>query len=104
MVVDDPDAPDGTFIHWTVWGLDPDGDVAEGGVPDGAVEGTTGVGTPGWFGPCPPPGEPHGYEFTLAAVSQPVDLPPETTADDLRAAIAETTIEDTVLVGTYQRT
>ena len=103
LIVDDPDAPDGTFIHWTVWGLDPAGDIDEGAPPAGAIEGTTGVGSPGWFGPCPPPGDPHNYEFQLTAVSEPVDLPAGATVDELRAAIADTTIEETVTVGIYQR-
>jgi phosphatidylethanolamine-binding protein (PEBP) family uncharacterized protein len=57
LVVDDPDAPAGTFTHWLGWALDP----ADGGLGEGegaAVEGRNDFGTSGYRGPCPPPG--HG--------------------------------------------
>jgi Raf kinase inhibitor-like YbhB/YbcL family protein len=103
LIVDDPDAPGGSFIHWVIWDLASEGGIAEGQVPDTAVQGTNDLDTTEWFGPCPPPGETHHYEFQLAAVSEAPDVEGGATAEEVRAAIGPTTLADTVLVGTYQR-
>ena len=104
LIVDDPDAPGGSFIHWVVWNLEPDATVPEGSLPTDAVEGTNGTSGTAWFGPCPPPGSPHKYEFQLSAVSAQPDVQPGATADEVRAAIADTTVATATLVGTYERT
>jgi Raf kinase inhibitor-like YbhB/YbcL family protein len=57
LIVDDPDAPVGTFDHWLAWGIDP----GAGGIAEGEAaprEGRNGFGVTGYSGPCPPPG--HG--------------------------------------------
>jgi phosphatidylethanolamine-binding protein (PEBP) family uncharacterized protein len=63
LIVDDPDAPRGTFTHWLAWGMDPGaGGLAEGERPP--HEGRNDFGTVGYRGPCPPPGHgPHRYRF-----------------------------------------
>jgi Raf kinase inhibitor-like YbhB/YbcL family protein len=97
LVVDDVDAPGGSFIHWNVLALrdavtgraESTGSVPLGVGGDVLTEGTTDAGAPGWIGPLPPPGSgPHRYVFTLYAVTGAV-LPtdPAATADDLLAAI-----------------
>src|SRR5919109_5250974 len=76
LVVDDPDAPGGTFTHWLAWGIDPDaGALAEGeGAP---VESRNDFGSSGYRGPCPPPGHgPHRYSFRLHALDGELDLQP----------------------------
>jgi hypothetical protein len=56
-LVEDPDAPGGTFIHWIMWRIDPgQSSLAEREVPAGAVQGTNDFGRLGYGGPCPPPG------------------------------------------------
>src|SRR5256885_13612959 len=67
LICDDPDAPSGTFTYWVAWGLDPGaGGVAEGVA--GPAEGLSRLGTPGYRGPCPPPGDgPHRSCFRLFA-------------------------------------
>lgn len=104
LLVDDPDAPGGSFVHWTVANIDPTvTEVPEGAVPQGGVEGTHGAGGTGYTGPCPPSGE-HRYVFTLYALDAPLAL--EAGAFDkeaLLAAIEGHVIAETTLTGLYER-
>lgn len=103
LVMTDPDAPRGTFIHWTVWNIPTDTTaIAEDSVPAGAVEGATSKGKPGYLGPCPPDGE-HRYRFILIALDTTLDLPPTTTDDQLQAAGSGHVVERTELVGRYAK-
>ncbi|MGI9578559.1 MAG: YbhB/YbcL family Raf kinase inhibitor-like protein [Microthrixaceae bacterium] len=104
LIVDDPDAPNGSFIHWVVWNLEPDATIPEGSLPEGAVEGTNGTSNTAWFGPCPPPDGPHNYEFQLSAVDAEPAVAAGATADEVRSAIADSTVATATLVGTYERT
>lgn len=77
LVVEDPDAPRGTFRHWIVTGLDPSLDHLEAGtLPEGASEGRNEVGDVGYGGPQPPEGEQHRYVFQLLALEDNVMLAP----------------------------
>jgi Raf kinase inhibitor-like YbhB/YbcL family protein len=113
LVVDDVDAPGGSFIHWNVLAMrNPVSGRAEssGSLPIGfrgdvLTEGTTDAGEPGWIGPLPPPGSgPHRYVFTLYAVAG-ATLPTEaaTTADELLAAIDGHVVATATLTGTAER-
>lgn len=106
LLVDDPDAPRGTFVHWVLWGLDPAASgLAEGEVPDGARRGRNGFGKQGYGGPCPPKGdEPHRYVFTLFAVSEPLTLEAGASAADLKRAVGDKLLAQGRLVGRYGRT
>ena len=65
----DPDAPRGPFTHWLVTGVDPlAADVEQGKVPAGGTEQTNDFGETTYGGPCPPPGSPHRYVFTVEAL------------------------------------
>lgn len=105
LVVDDPDAPGTTFVHWVVWGLDPEAPgLPEGEVPDGASEGTTDLGEATWAGPCPPEGDdPHRYMFSLLALSEPLDLEAGATAAEAREAAADSLVAEAQLTGSYGR-
>src|SRR5919197_3638444 len=75
LVVDHPDAPGGTFVHWVVAHLDPAaGGLAEGAVPRGALQLPGSSGKAAWTGPCPPAGPAHHYRFTLYALTRTLDL------------------------------
>lgn len=77
LVVDDPDAPGGTWVHWTLWNLSTnaleEGASATGRTPAGAVEGRNSWGRIGWGGPQPPSGT-HRYYFRVFALDRNLDL------------------------------
>jgi hypothetical protein len=77
LLVHDPDAPTGSgWWHWVVYNIPATstslpagaGDPRKGLMPAGAVQARTDFGTPGYGGPCPPPGKPHHYNFRLYAL------------------------------------
>lgn len=103
LIVDDPDAPAGDWVHWLVWNISPDtSEIAENTVPKGALQGTTDFGRSGWGGPCPPFGV-HHYQFKLFALSAMLDLPVTAKKADLEKAMESHILEKSVLVGLYQR-
>jgi len=103
LIVDDPDAPRGTFTHWLGWGLDP----AAGGLGEGEaapLEGRNDFGATGYRGPCPPPGHgPHRYFFRLHALAHELELEPGAARADLEQALAGRSVSVTELMGTYER-
>lgn len=103
LIVDDPDAPRGTFTHWLGWGLDP----AAAGLRQGEgapAEGRNDFGETGYRGPCPPPGHgPHRYFFRLHALEQALDLEAGADRAQLEEALAESSVSIAELMGTYKR-
>jgi Raf kinase inhibitor-like YbhB/YbcL family protein len=103
LIVDDPDAPVGTFDHWLAWGIDPNA----GGIDEGEAaprEGRNGFGVTGYAGPCPPPGHgPHRYFFRLHALDSELDLQPGADRGDLERALEGQVLETAELVGRYER-
>src|SRR3989338_10824520 len=74
LIVDDPDAPMGTWVHWTMWNIDPAiTEIGENSVPAGAVQGLTSSNKNAYGGPCPPSGT-HRYFFKLYALDTLLDL------------------------------
>lgn len=108
LIVDDPDAPGGTWVHWTLWNIPPDtkeipGNIQPAGVIKvGASEGTTSFGGIGWGGPCPPTGV-HRYFFKLAALDTTLNLPASTKAEIVAEAILPHILAQAELIGLYQR-
>jgi Raf kinase inhibitor-like YbhB/YbcL family protein len=101
LIVDDPDAPAGTWIHWTVWNIDPETEeIAEGSVPGGAIEGVTDFGVAGYRGPCPPSGT-HRYFFKVYALDITLDLDATATAKDVEDAIQDHILDSAELIGLY---
>lgn len=90
LVMKDPDAPGGSFVHWILYNMSPSLDgLPEGGAPAGsAVEGANDFGRLGYAGPCPPAGdEPHDYEFHLFALDRShLDLRADASESDLLTA------------------
>lgn len=103
LVVDDPDAPSGTFTHWVVLDI-PAGAASapEGGVPPGGVQAETSAGDSVYAGPCPPSGT-HHYRFTVLALDATTGLAEGTPLDEALAAIEEHAIARGTLTGTYAR-
>jgi Raf kinase inhibitor-like YbhB/YbcL family protein len=105
IVVDDPDAPRGTFVNWIVYDVAPDTTtIGEGsGTPKGAKPGKNGNGKLGWTAPCPPSGaQTHNYRFKVYALNDTLrlDKPSE---DDLDRAMTGKIIGQGEIVGTYER-
>jgi Raf kinase inhibitor-like YbhB/YbcL family protein len=90
LVIDDPDAPGGTFTHLVAWNLSPELRTIKEGVDVstlGATVGTNDGKSLGYKGPCPPQGEEHRYEFHVMAVDQPLALREGSTRADVDTAM-----------------
>jgi Raf kinase inhibitor-like YbhB/YbcL family protein len=105
LIVDDPDAPRGTFTHWVVFDIPAD----RGDLPGGARAGGIGVwgrnsrGDADYMGPCPPSGT-HRYIFRLAALDvETLGLMAGASRQDVEHAIAGHTLATARLVGRYHR-
>ena len=103
LIVDDPDAPRGTWVHWVVWGIDPKArGIREGVLPGGAVQGTNDFGNRRYGGPCPPSGR-HRYFFKLYALDEAVDPGAGATKARLEQAMKGHILGKATLVGLYGR-
>ncbi len=103
LIVDDPDAPNGLFVHWTLWNISPvTKEIQEHSVPKGAVEGVTGFGKAGYGSPRPPDGE-HRYFFKLYALDMELNLSPDADKETLEEAMVGHVLDKTELVGLYAR-
>ncbi len=101
LVVDDPDAPNGTFTHWVVFNIDPGAtSVGAGAVPAGASQAQNSAGHPRYDGPCPPSGT-HHYRFTVYVLRSPLTVPGGAAKDRVLAAIRAKAITKGTLVGTF---
>jgi Raf kinase inhibitor-like YbhB/YbcL family protein len=113
LVMEDPDAPAGTWIHWLIYNIPGDSRKLEAAIKktdrgsDGAIQGASwGVDTferKGYWGPCPPSGQSHRYVFTLVALDQALALPPSATKSDFSRAIAGHILRKAELTGIYER-
>jgi len=103
VVLHDPDAPSGTFYHWTMWNISPQiGHIDQDSVPSNAIEGITSFGSHGYGGPCPPSGT-HHYIFTLYALDLMLDLPSATKVSELIQVASSHIIDQAELVGLFER-
>lgn len=104
LIVDDPDAPRGTWNHWLVWNIDPQTkEIAEGAVPSGAVQGTSDFGSAKYGGPSPPSGT-HRYFFKLYALDSTLKLPSSSKRSALDQEMTKHHIlAEAKLMGKYSR-
>lgn len=103
LVVDDPDASGGTFVHWTVWNINPHiKEIPENSCPQNSVEGMTDSGRAGYCSPCPPYGT-HRYFFKLFALNTTLDPDTSVKAADIEKEIEENILAKAQLVGLYRR-
>jgi Raf kinase inhibitor-like YbhB/YbcL family protein len=105
LLMEDPDAPSGTFAHWTVYGIPATARrFDEGKVPDGAEQGENSFGDDRYGGPCPPEGDQaHHYVFNLYALRADLGLEAGAKPDDVRAAIKKEALARGRLIGTFKR-
>ena len=109
LIVDDPDAPSGTWVHWVLYDLPASAselpeDVAKSQyVAGGAKQGLNDFKHLGYGGPCPPHGKPHRYFFKLYALDSLLDLKPGLTKKGIETAMEKHILAQAQLMGTYQR-
>ena len=108
LIMDDPDAPRGTWVHWVLYNLP--GEAVELAqavptlpeTPSGARHGRNTAGDMAYAGPCPPTGKSHRYFFRLYALDIMLSLPPGATRGELEQATEQHILAQGTLMGTYQ--
>jgi hypothetical protein len=86
LVLEDPDAPGGTYVHWIIWNITPTAKIDEDSVPQGAVQGLNTAGTNTYESPCPPYGT-HRYIFNAYALDTMLSLSQKAERADLEPAM-----------------
>lgn len=109
LICNDPDAPMGTWTHWVLWNIPPgatslpEGLPKDASLPSGMKQGLNSWPRVGYNGPCPPPGKPHHYVFTLYALDNELDLPAQAHENALENALKGHVLAQAQLVGMYGR-
>lgn len=109
LIMDDPDAPGGTWVHWVLYDLPgterglPEGVAPEGTLPSGARQGRNSFGKTGYGGPCPPPGPAHRYYIKLYALDTPLHLKAAVTRTHIDRSIDGHVLAVAELMGRYRR-
>jgi len=112
LLIEDPDAPmEKPFVHWVLFNVPADvtslGEAVPGSAalekPDGAMQGSNGKGSTGYFGPKPPDEKPHRYHFQLFALDKMLDLGPDADREALLEAIDGHILAQDVLMGTFEK-
>jgi hypothetical protein len=103
LILYDPDAPAGMWVHWVLWNISPETrEISENSVPAGAVQGLNDWKKNRYGGPCPPSGT-HRYFFRIYALDTTLNLAPTTTKAGLERAIQAHIMATGELMGTYRR-
>ena len=108
LIMDDPDAPGGTWVHWVLYNIPADvrglqeNIASEVQFPDGSQHGLNSFGQPGYGGPCPPSGI-HRYFFKLYALDVALSLGENADREQVLAAMEGHVLAETELMGTYSR-
>ena len=106
LIMDDPDAPVGIWVHWVLFNLPGDANSLPENLPadavftDGSQQGTNSWGRLGYGGPCPPSGT-HRYFFKLYALDTSLTLGESASKEDVLAAMEDHILMETELMGTY---
>lgn len=109
LIMDDPDAPAGTWVHWVLFNLPaearevPEGTAKQEQLTNGARQGRNDFRKIGYGGPCPPPGVPHHYFFKLYALDTKLQLMGGTTKAELERAMKGHFLAQAELIGKYGR-
>lgn len=108
LIVDDPDAPAGTWVHWVLYDLPGDARSLEEGVvkdrqlPNGARQGRNDFGKIGYNGPCPPKGGPHRYYFKIYALDKKTNLKGGASKAELERAMEGHILAQAEVVGRFR--
>jgi len=109
LIMDDPDAPAGTWVHWILYNLSantrelPEGMGKQEMLANGALQGRNDFRKIGYGGPCPPPGKPHRYYYKLYALDTKLKLKAGAAKPDLERAMKDHILGETELMGRYGR-
>lgn len=109
LIVDDPDAPGGKFVHWVVYNipvdrtqLDENTGANTPKLKSGGLQGKNSFGEVGYGGPCPPSGE-HRYFFKLYALDKDLDLSPGASKEEVIKSMTGHMLDESQLIGLYKR-
>jgi len=102
LIIDDPDAPNGVWTHFTAWNIPVVGNGEVLPVNNFPQMGKTSDGSVGYHGPCPPSGT-HRYFFRIFALDVLLNLPNGSSREELEKAIQGHILEKTEMFGTYSR-
>lgn len=105
LIMDDPDAPMGTWDHWLLFNIPPTAHALDENIqslPAGTQSGHNSFGNNVYGGPCPPDRE-HRYFFKLYALDTTLDLPEGSTKAQIEKAMQGHILEQTELMGRYDR-
>jgi hypothetical protein len=103
LIVEDPDAPGKTWVHWVVFNISPTTThIAEDSVPGRGIEAVTDFGHAGYGGACPPSGT-HRYYFKLFALDTELDVTEDVNKAEIEHAMEGHIMEKAELVGLYSR-
>ena len=109
LIMEDPDAPRGTFVHWIIYNIKPDVKTLPENVPkteatgEGWAQGVNSFGKIGYNGPCPPRRKVHRYNFYLYSVLQEPNLQPGLKKEDLLKIIEDRTVQQASVMLRYGR-
>jgi Raf kinase inhibitor-like YbhB/YbcL family protein len=109
LIVRDPDAPMGSYVHWVLYNMPLSMTELAAGLPtmaaleNGAVQGVNGRGTSGYQGPCPPPGPAHHYHFRLYALDRKLSLAEGASAEEVERAMKGHVLGSAEFIGTFAR-
>lgn len=102
LIMDDPDAPIGTFVHWVIWNILPDTKVLKEGQSPPGIQGMSDFHKRSYGGPCPP-SDIHRYYFNLYALDTFLNIPIPSGKSDLIHEIGSHLIDKTELIGLFKR-
>ena len=103
LIVDDPDAPMGTWVHWVVWNIAPKtAEIKENSVPKGSIQGVNDFRKHAYGGPCPPSGT-HRYFFKLYALDMPLNMSASAGKTALESSMKGHILAEAQLLGLYER-
>ncbi|HUI82734.1 MAG TPA: YbhB/YbcL family Raf kinase inhibitor-like protein [Candidatus Binatia bacterium] len=109
IIMDDPDAPAGTWVHWVMWNLPahshslPEAVHKQEQLDDGSRQGRNSFRKTGYGGPCPPRGATHRYFFRLYALDSKLELAPGTGRSELDAAMKGHVLAQAEHMGTFHK-
>ncbi|MBU0534498.1 MAG: YbhB/YbcL family Raf kinase inhibitor-like protein [Candidatus Omnitrophica bacterium] len=101
LIMDDPDATIGTFVHWVVFDMPVISEIKENSIPQGK-QGNNSAGQKKYHGPCPPSGT-HRYFFKIYALDTMLNLNENTNKAQLEQVMANHIIDNAELIGLYKR-